>query len=107
MCMFTHKICVNVQYPPPNVGLPPPPFPIRLTFGLTKRRKKRALTSRSRGNGANGFLEVVARRDAATLIPLIQKWILPGTIIYHVHLRCPLIKEKKALTSSVTFKFLI
>ena len=60
-----------------------------------------------RGNGANGFLEVVARRDAATLIPLIQKWILPGTIIYHVHLRCPLIKEKTALTSSVTFKFLI
>ena len=60
-----------------------------------------------RGNGANGLLEVVARRDAATLIPLIQKWILPGTIIYHVHLRCPLIKEKKALTSSVTFKFLI
>ena len=33
-------------------------------------------------DGANGFLEVVARRNAATLIPLIQKWILPGTIIY-------------------------
>ena len=35
-----------------------------------------------RSNHGNGFLEVVARRNAETLIPLIQKWILPGTIIY-------------------------
>ena len=35
-----------------------------------------------RSNHGNGFLEVVARRNAETFIPLIQKWILPGTIIY-------------------------
>ena len=33
-----------------------------------------------RGTG-RCFLQIVARRDAATLIPLIQQWILPRTII--------------------------
>ena len=29
-----------------------------------------------------GFLIPVPQRDAATLIPIIQQWILPGTIIH-------------------------
>ena len=30
----------------------------------------------------NGYLEYVQQRDEATLVPIIQEWILPGTIIH-------------------------
>ena len=56
----------------------------RMKYGQGKAQKSDdwVFGEVERGNGANRFLEVVARRNAATLIPLIQKWIVPGTIIY-------------------------
>ena len=29
-----------------------------------------------------GFLVIVPRRDAVTLLPLVQQWVLPGTMVY-------------------------
>ena len=33
-------------------------------------------------NSESGFMECVPKRDAATLVPIIQKWIKPGTKIH-------------------------
>ena len=56
----------------------------RLKYGRgeAKKNTKWVFGGKERINGDKAFVEVVERRDAKTLIPLIQKWILPGTIIY-------------------------
>ena len=56
----------------------------RLKYGRGEAEKSKdwVFGGVERFNTENCFMLVVPRRDAKILIPLIQKWILPGSIIY-------------------------
>ena len=65
--------------------IPHQPFTChRLKYGRGEAEKSKdwVFGEMERFNPANAFMVVVPRKDAATVIPIIQKWILLGFIIY-------------------------
>jgi hypothetical protein len=49
------------------------------------------------------FCVAVEKRDAATIIPLIDKWILPGIALYHMCLETFTIKWKITKTKGFIY----
>ena len=59
---------------------------------------------------ALGYMEIVPRRDAATLLPIISQHVLPGTIVHSDEWRAynrintlPLVAAHRTVNHSVNF----